>query len=128
MDQVSGGRANGGGFRKLQRGSHCDRHGYRESLFPDKRGFVRNPTDARFAIRQHFISKDWFRILADLDRAGISNAEIARRLNVPRSTVTHWKRPNVEPSYHYGNLLITLHAQHCAFVKCTEPLVTDKAI
>lgn len=52
-------------------------------------------------------SNDWFRILADLDKAGINNAEVARKLNVTPPTVFKWKS-GAEPSHYYGELLLML--------------------
>lgn len=68
--------------------------------------------------------KDWFRILADLERVGISNAEVARILDVGRWKVSDWKS-GIEPTYYYGDQLVTLHAKHCSFVASKLPLESD---
>lgn len=52
---------------------------------------------------------DWFKILTELKGAGISNAEVARRLKVPATTVNSW-RYGTEPNYSDGYRLIELHA------------------
>lgn len=71
--------------------------------------------------------KNWFRILAELDKADISNADVARRLNVPRWKVHDWKM-GAEPTYFDGDRLVTLHAKFCPFVAVERPLVTDIAL
>lgn len=71
--------------------------------------------------------KDWFRLLADLNKAGICNAEVARRLNVPRWKVHDWKM-GTEPSYFDGDRLVTLHAQTCSFVAVERPQKESMAL
>lgn len=52
---------------------------------------------------------DWFRILADLQYAGFSNADVAKILGVSASTVrTNWKRGRM-PRHHDGQALLALH-------------------
>ena len=55
---------------------------------------------------------DWFRLLADLQGFGWSNAEVARALNIPQPTLARWKDGS-EPGYSAGRLLVELHAQVC---------------
>jgi len=50
---------------------------------------------------------DWFVIISDLKRAGISGREIARRLNVSVSTVVMWKQGS-SPSYEKGVELVDM--------------------
>lgn len=50
-----------------------------------------------------------FRLLAELQAAGVNNAEVARRLGVTGSTVQRWKDGS-EPGYSAGKRLIDLHA------------------
>lgn len=66
-------------------------------------------------------------MLADLHRVGICNADVARLLNCPRSTVAKWKA-GAEPNFYYGNLLITLHVHNCAFVPSGVPLLTTATL
>lgn len=73
------------------------------------------------------LGKDWFRILADLERVGISNAEVARLLDVGRWKVSDWKS-GIEPNYYYGDQLVTLHIKHCSFVASGLPLATNSAL
>lgn len=55
---------------------------------------------------------DWFRILADLQRHGISNSKAAALIGVPQSTLAGWKGPTQpEPSYEDGWRLVTLWEQ-----------------
>ena len=51
---------------------------------------------------------DCFRLLAELQHAGVSNSEAARRLGEPVSTVRSWKR-GTEPLYSAGKRLVDLH-------------------
>lgn len=55
---------------------------------------------------------DWFRLLADLQGFGWSNADVARSLNVQQQTLARWKEGS-EPGYTYGRMLVELHAQVC---------------
>lgn len=52
---------------------------------------------------------DCFRLLADLNRAGMSNAQVGRKLGKGRSTVQKWKL-GAEPGYTDGCRLVALHA------------------
>jgi len=53
---------------------------------------------------------DWFRILTELDRAGINNSEVARRLGHHPSTIHRWKMNENEPPYSDGIRLIEIHS------------------
>lgn len=53
---------------------------------------------------------DCFRLLADLSEAGISNAEVARRLGKHKTTIFTWKEGISEPGYSDGLRLIQIHA------------------
>lgn len=53
---------------------------------------------------------DCFRLLADLDRAGVNNSEVARRMGLSPSTIYRWKMGELEPSYSHGCRLIEIHA------------------
>ena len=50
---------------------------------------------------------DWFRILAELRRAGINQVEVARLLRVPRSRVRDWAYGRC-PRYDDGRALLML--------------------
>lgn len=62
---------------------------------------------------------DWFRIIADLDRAGVPNAKLAKLLGHSESTVNRWKQGS-EPKHSDGELIIALHHQLCANLPKTE--------
>lgn len=54
---------------------------------------------------------DWFRILADLRKVGITNAEVCRRTNIPPSTLQHYKEGRI-PRYDDGvAILAVYHAE-----------------
>lgn len=52
-------------------------------------------------------SVDWFRILADLRRAGLVQHDVAAALQVPRSRVRDWAA-GMSPRYEDGRALIML--------------------
>lgn len=49
---------------------------------------------------------DWFRILIDLERAGLTQQEVADVTGIPRSTLKAYKDAT-EPSYFNGEVLIS---------------------
>jgi len=52
--------------------------------------------------------RDWFRILAELQAAGFSNADVARALKLSDSTIRNWKY-GIEPIHSKGEALLELH-------------------
>lgn len=53
---------------------------------------------------------DWFRLLVDLQYAGINNTDVARILCVPESNVrNNWKHGGC-PNYEDGAALVKLHS------------------
>lgn len=64
---------------------------------------------------------DWFTILADLERSGFPNADVARLIGVPRTTLLGWKS-GAQPRWSEGQKLLALH--HIK-IKCRE---TDKGL
>lgn len=50
---------------------------------------------------------DWFRILAELRRANLTQVQVARELQVPRSRVRDWAA-GMSPRYEDGRALIML--------------------
>lgn len=61
---------------------------------------------------------DCFRLLNEMDKAGVNNAEVARRLGKGKSTIQYWKSGG-EPCWSEGNRLIALHAYVTAEVQKT---------
>jgi hypothetical protein len=61
---------------------------------------------------------DWFRLLADLQGFGYSNADVARAINVSPSTLARWKDGS-PPNFEDGRALVTLHASVCE-IRCSE--------
>lgn len=49
---------------------------------------------------------NWFRLLADLKRAGFSHYAVAKDLGIPRETVRDWSSRVQEPRHYAGELLI----------------------
>lgn len=54
---------------------------------------------------------DWFRVIADLARAGYTARRIATELGVSRIRVVGWKNAGHEPRYTDGSRLLALWAQ-----------------
>jgi hypothetical protein len=57
--------------------------------------------------------RDWFRILRDLAKAGVSMGEVARRCGRDRSTVQAWAEGS-EPKDSDARVVLALYAKHCA--------------
>ena len=55
---------------------------------------------------------DCFRLITEIERAGVSNIELARRLQVPRSTLLGWKAGS-EPRWTDGQKLVMAHGEIC---------------
>jgi lambda repressor-like predicted transcriptional regulator len=53
---------------------------------------------------------DWFRLIADLKRAGVSGRKLALKLGVSHSTVNYW-RSGGTPRYANGVALVGLHSK-----------------
>lgn len=64
---------------------------------------------------------DWFRVIADLNRCGVSTAEVARRLGIGRSTVIGW-RAGAEPGYGDGDRLLALWSDTTGLARDTPPM------
>lgn len=60
--------------------------------------------------RKHYV--DWFRVLAELRRVGLSQCEVARRLSLPRNRVKHWANGKA-PRYEDGRALLLLWRLSC---------------
>lgn len=58
---------------------------------------------------------DWFRVIVDLERSGLSQAAIGERIERSQSQVNAYKTiPDTEPSFHHGMLLLGLWEERCA--------------
>lgn len=68
-------------------------------------------TEAPLQIRPGFTAPpkvDWFCVLADLQTAGLCNAEVARRINLSRQRLGTWKAGS-QPGYGEGEALVALY-------------------
>ncbi|HGB5893257.1 TPA: helix-turn-helix domain-containing protein [Salmonella enterica subsp. enterica serovar Kottbus] len=54
---------------------------------------------------------DWFSVISDLERTGMTQREIADHIGVSKSTVNSWKQYN-EPRYNSGAALLELWKKH----------------
>lgn len=50
---------------------------------------------------------DWFRVLCDLQREGMTNRDVSQAIEVPRTTLIAWKN-GAEPNHHDGEKLLVL--------------------
>ena len=53
---------------------------------------------------------DWFKVFQDLTNAGLTPAEVARRLNLNRQTVYRWRSCQREPRGDEALKLVAFHA------------------
>lgn len=68
-------------------------------------------TEAPLQIRPGFTAPpkvDWFRVLADLQTAGLCNAEVARRLGLTAQRLNTWKLGH-QPAHGEGDSLLALY-------------------
>lgn len=57
---------------------------------------------------------NWFRIIADLERAGFTDVQIAKEIGLDSpSSITKYKTNEVEPLHLTGERLRDLHLKHC---------------
>lgn len=68
---------------------------------------------------------DWFRVLMDLKRAGLSLETIATRIGVSKSGVIGWKNLYAEPKHTDGERLIALWVRETGMPRAGLPLDED---
>ena len=51
---------------------------------------------------------DWFRVIVEIERAGVSVAAISARIGAPFETVRGWRNQGAEPRYRTGAALVEL--------------------
>jgi len=66
------------------------------------------------------VALDTFRMLAEMEKAGVSNAEAARRLGIAKTRMHRCKMGEAELTYSEGLRFIDLHAYVIANVPSTE--------
>lgn len=54
---------------------------------------------------------DWFRLIADLRKTGLTESHISNDTGIPRTTLVGWKQGS-QPRHHEGERLIALWRQH----------------
>lgn len=52
---------------------------------------------------------DWFRVIADLQRAGMPHAQIAKEVDVSRPTIINWQSGITEPKFSKGTKLLGVY-------------------
>ena len=51
---------------------------------------------------------DWFRVIVDIEKKGITTTDIGRQLKIPQSTLTGWKLEHHRPKFEEGLRLLNL--------------------
>ncbi|MDJ6849813.1 helix-turn-helix domain-containing protein [Salmonella enterica] len=69
------------------------------------------PVESENNTMQLPVNPDWFAIISDLERTGMTQREIAGCLGVSKSTVNSWKQYN-EPRYRNGAALLEIWQKH----------------
>jgi len=77
----------------------------------------------RSALRIRVTRTDWFRVLMDLKRAGMSLESIATAVEVSKSAVIGWKNLDAEPKHGDGERLIALWQQATGCARADLPAV-----
>lgn len=81
---------------------------------------VRRPSGAHH--RQRRLQRvDWFRVLADLQYLGLTNLDVATRLDIPRRTVGGWKNGQ-EPRHVDGDALLELWCEVTGKSRAGRPM------
>lgn len=63
---------------------------------------------------------NWFRIIVDLERAGLTDTEIAKRIGCHKGNISKYKG-GTEPLHNTGEKLRHLHHVHCLSVQAPRP-------
>jgi len=56
---------------------------------------------------------DWFRIMSDLQRSGVSTIRASKELNIPKSTIQGWVQGVGNPRLETGMRVINFWAKTC---------------
>lgn len=56
---------------------------------------------------------DWWRILTDINRAGVTVSEAAERTGIPRTTILGYKNSGAEPRHSDGERILALWRSCC---------------
>lgn len=64
-------------------------------------------------VKERRARTDWFRILADLNQAGMPNYIAAHRIGVSPGALRGWKVNGAEPAHDTGERLLRLWAERC---------------
>ena len=72
---------------------------------------------------------DWFRVLADLTRHGVSDLAVSKAIDVPPRTIGGWKNEGAQPRHSDGEALIDLRAKvtGCDRAACPRPASYGRA-
>lgn len=62
----------------------------------------------------HPLGIDWFRVIVDLERSGLTQADIAAAIDRSQAQVAAYKSvPDTEPPFHSAMLLLALWDERC---------------
>lgn len=64
---------------------------------------------------------DWFRVLVDLQRAGVTHSAVAEHLDIPTPTLHGWKRGS-EPPHCDGVRLLALWRERTGLTDDDRPM------
>lgn len=67
---------------------------------------------------------DWFRLISHLNSAGVSSAEVARMIHVPKRTVIGW-RAGSHPKHATGERLIELYCEQLNVERTSVPVIRE---
>ena len=66
---------------------------------------------------------DWFRVIVELNYAGLSNGRIAAEMIMSRSWVAGLKNEGIEPRYRDGQMLLAIWAKATGSAPDDAPLI-----
>lgn len=67
---------------------------------------------------------DWFRVIVDLERSGMTQAEIGLAIERSQSQVAAYKSiPDTEPPFHHAMLLLGLWEARCRHMRAGLPFM-----
>lgn len=66
---------------------------------------------------------DWFRVLADLRRSGLSLSQVSAATDIPERTLVGWHRGETMPRHHSGDRLLALWCERLEKGRDSAPRV-----
>lgn len=67
---------------------------------------------------------DWFRVIVDLERSGLTQADIAAAIDRSQAQVAAYKSiPDTEPRFNHALLLVGLWEERCSHMRAGLPFM-----